>query len=305
MSVYCIIVTYNAMKWVERCLSSLHTSSIPVVPVVVDNQSSDETVDFITSHYPEVIVLPQDKNLGFGQANNIGIIHALRQGASHLLLLNQDAAISSDTIDKLLACDDGKHLLTPIHLNGDGEHIDANFYSKTIIGSCDSHTLIEDLLIHKNLQAFYPVRYVNAACWLLPKAVITTVGGFNPLFFQYGEDDNYINRLNYYHFGARMVIDAFIFHDREKHGNEDIYLRGALYRQLLINRTNINLTHKERIFMHHKICLQELGRSLQKHYFTLCTREVISATHKLLWQSKVIRQSRYIETNINNAWLNL
>ena len=74
MIIYAIIVTYNAMRrsWIERCLDSLRGSSVPVTPIVIDNGSTDETRTFVPQRYPEAVWLPQEKNLGFGQANNIG-----------------------------------------------------------------------------------------------------------------------------------------------------------------------------------------------------------------------------------------
>ena len=82
LNVYCIIVTYNAMKWLDKCLGSLRESTIPIHPVIIDN-SSDETVEYISTNYPEVHIIINDINRGFGQANNQGIEYAYKQGATH------------------------------------------------------------------------------------------------------------------------------------------------------------------------------------------------------------------------------
>ena len=130
--VYTILVTYNAMPWIERCIGSLQASSMPTKVIVVDNHSADATMDFIRSHYPDIILLPQERNLGFGQANNIGIRYALEHDATHVLLLNQDAWIEEKMIETLLQYDDNNSLLSPIHLNGEGDAIDANFKRNAI-----------------------------------------------------------------------------------------------------------------------------------------------------------------------------
>ena len=88
-----IIVTYNAVPWLERCLGSLQASSVPVQTVIVDNRSTDETVNTIRTRYPQTVLIENQENLGFGQANNIGIRYALEHEATHVLLLNQDAWI--------------------------------------------------------------------------------------------------------------------------------------------------------------------------------------------------------------------
>ena len=80
---YIIIVTYNGMKWLEACLSSCRKYSV----IVIDNNSSDNTVSFIEQKYPNTILLKQNKNLGFGAANNIGINYALQNNADYVFLL--------------------------------------------------------------------------------------------------------------------------------------------------------------------------------------------------------------------------
>ena len=291
--IYCVIVTYNGMRWIDRCLQSILQSVIPMVAVVVDNGSEDDTVKHIKANYPEVILLPQEENKGFGQANNIGIAYAMQKQATHILLLNQDAAIQPDALQILLQHDDGQHLLTPIHMNGDGSCIDDNFFQNTLLSmQPEKHEVKE-------------VPYVNAACWLLPIEIIRQVGGFNPLFYHYGEDNNYIQRLQYYHFEIRLISDAIVYHDREKHGNEQLYRSGVLYRKLLLIATDINLTALQRWAKRHKISIQEIGHSMKKHYFLACMKDYFAALRKLTAQSKAIRKSRQIEANTIGAWLTL
>ena len=114
MNIFTIIVTYNGHKWVDFCLGSLRASTVQTIPLVIDNGSTDGTLDYIREHYPEAVLFPQEKNLGFGQANNVGIRYALAHGADYCLLLNQDAAISADSIELMLAQSDGESLLSPI-----------------------------------------------------------------------------------------------------------------------------------------------------------------------------------------------
>lgn len=71
------------MKWIDRCLSSLKSSTVPILTVVIDNCSSDSTIDYIKKNYPEVHLIINSQNKGFGQANNQGIEWAYKHGASH------------------------------------------------------------------------------------------------------------------------------------------------------------------------------------------------------------------------------
>lgn len=305
MKIFCVIVTYNGLKWIDFCLNSIRNSSINVTPIVVDNGSTDNTLAYIKSHYPEAILLPQNENLGFGQANNRGIEYAVLHSATHVLLLNQDAAIQQNTLSNLLTVDDGKHILTPIHLNGDGSRLDFLFHERSILGDAMSNGLVEDLLLHKSLKPYYPISFVNAACWLLPTTIINTIGGFNPLFFHYGEDGNYLHRVRYHNFGVRLVPNAYIYHDRVKHGNESAYHSGSLYRKFLSIETNINLSSKERFKQRHKIAIQQFGSALVAHDAFGFVQEWIKAKCKICRQYKAIQNSRTKEKILSPNWINI
>ena len=83
--VYVIIVTYNGLKWIDQCLQSLQESDYSHRVLIVDNCSTDNTVQHVKDKYPEVTFLIQDRNLGFGKANNIGLRYALTHGGEYFL----------------------------------------------------------------------------------------------------------------------------------------------------------------------------------------------------------------------------
>ena len=126
MKIYAIIVTFNAMRnnWIDHCLKSLEDSSTPVVPIVIDNGSTDETRNYVPKRFSSVVWLPQEKNIGFGQANNVGIKYALDHNADYILLLNQDAILAANAIEEMLPYADDKSLVSPLQLSGDGSKLD-------------------------------------------------------------------------------------------------------------------------------------------------------------------------------------
>lgn len=238
MKIFVIIVTYNGQKWIRRCLDSLRASTIPVKVIIVDNASNDLTLDIVENEYSEVYLLREYTNKGFGQANNIGIRYALNNQADYIVLLNQDAYVYPDMIQKVLCFSDGRSLLSPIHLNGSGAKLDAMF-KKSLINS--KNFLLDDLLIKKEKNV-YDVGEVCAACWILPRSIIEKIGGFNPLFFHYGEDNNYYHRLIFHGISIKIIVDAFMLHDREMHGNIKVYNSKWVYRRMLLIFLNINLS---------------------------------------------------------------
>ncbi|RMA57973.1 glycosyltransferase family 2 protein [Ulvibacter antarcticus] len=210
-SSFIIIVTYNGMPWIEKCLKSCGDYQV----VVVDNASSDETVSFIKGKFPKVQILHQTKNLGFGQANNTGIVWALQQGAEHFFLLNQDAYLIDDCLQKLITfqkANPAYGIVSPIHITANQKKLDKNFSS--YLTSQYNSDFYSDYVLKQPLKPVYPVPFVNAAAWLLSEEIINTVGGFDPLFFHYGEDDNYCQRVTYHNFKIGILPECFIIHDR-------------------------------------------------------------------------------------------
>lgn len=207
---YIIIVTYNGMQWLPKCLSSV--GAYPVI--VVDNNSTDETVNYIKSNHPDINLLEQTQNLGFGAANNIGMSYALKNEADFVFLLNQDAYLQFETLTKLIDVykeNTEYGILSPIHLNGDGSKLDKNFsnYIKK------NDTIFYDALGHNFISSVYEIPFVNAAAWLIPRKTLETIGGFDPIFHHYAEDDNYCQRLLFHGFKIGLVPKCYIYHDRE------------------------------------------------------------------------------------------
>lgn len=215
MKTISIIVTYNGEKWIRKCLESILSTNAPVDILVIDNQSTDNTQKIIKDNYPKVDLICSDQNLGFGKANNIGLKRALNEKYDYVFLLNQDAWIEKNTINELIE----QHLknpqygiLAPLQLNGDGSLIDSYFQQYTI---APCRELITNLLINGELKDIYTVPFANAACWLLPKETLQKIGGFDPLFPHYGEDDDYVNRAKQHGIRIGLCPHSKVYHDRE------------------------------------------------------------------------------------------
>lgn len=211
-NIFIIIVTYNGKKWIQKCLKT--TKPIPVI--VVDNNSQDGTVELIKSKFPEVVLLEQNGNLGFGQANNIGITYALKQSADYVFLLNQDAYLELGSLKSLIDVQKrNSHygILSPLHHNGKGDRLDENFSNYMCFNA--NPNFYSDFVLNKKKKEIYEVPFVNAAGWLISRSCLETVGGFDPIFFHYGEDDNYCQRLKFHGFKIGVVPQVHLKHDRE------------------------------------------------------------------------------------------
>lgn len=237
MKVLVIIVTYNGMKWLGKCLDSLRTSTVSLDVYIVDNGSTDGTQEFICDNYPEVTFVQSKSNIGFGKANNLGLRHALVKGYDYVYLLNQDAWIFPDTMETLIAC----HLrhpeygiLSPMQMEANTRHLDHNF-NRICAASED---FIDDFYYGQYADV-YSVDIIMAAHWLISRSCLSKVGGFSPTFPHYGEDNNYTNRCLYHHFKVGFVPKAKAVHDRE---NRSIPVSKIIYMNYifgLISLSNI------------------------------------------------------------------
>ncbi|MDT0552268.1 glycosyltransferase family 2 protein [Urechidicola vernalis] len=268
--IYVIIVTYNGEKWIKACLDSLASSSMPQKVVVVDNSSTDGTVDLIQQYFSKVYLLEQSENLGFGKANNIGISYALDAGADLVLLLNQDAKVEKHTLKRLLEYSDLNSeygIISPVHYNWNGDNLEYYFdlFSKS------NSDLVTAL---KNQEGgMFEVSFVNAAAWLLPKKTLEAIGGFDPMFYHYGEDNNYCQRVIFHGLKIGVVSDACIYHDSTvRKGNKAPLFSEAYFnqeiKQLYVQAADINKNFalKER----NNLRLQQLKvtlRNLRKGHF--------------------------------------
>lgn len=298
--IYTIVVTYNAMRsnWITKCIKSLQDNTIPSTIVVVDNGSTDGTCNFVPTKFPDVIWLPQNKNLGFGQANNIGIRYALENNADYVLLLNQDATLHPSALQEMLNISDGKSLISPIHLNGKGDSLDYMFK-----GSLKNATncLLDDLIISGEKRDFYETGEICAACWLIPISLIHKIGGFNPLYFHYGEDNNYYQRLVYHKIRVLVVPRAFMYHDRVVHGNVEIFNKDKLHRDILNIVCNINNSCR-------RIFVEMVLRFLRCYYSDLPRKQykVGCFSKELFWlcrKTRIIYASRKNERQKKLNWL--
>ncbi len=214
--VYVIVVTYNGVQWIRECINSVRGSIYPCVIVVVDNASTDGTQQILSDEYKNIIYLPQEKNLGFGSANNIGISVAINMGADFCFLLNQDAFMLPDTISTLVAfmqCHPTYELATPLHCNPDTSRLDPKT-QRTYLQHYQID-LISDACLGR-LKDYYQIRGINAAAWLVSTRAWLKVGGFDPLFFMYGEDDDLINRFDYHELTFALIPNAYVIHVRGK-----------------------------------------------------------------------------------------
>ena len=238
MKILVIVVTYNGMKWLDRCLGSVRASELPADLYVWDNDSADGSADYVQNRFPEARLVRSAGNLGFAEANNRGMRHALDKGYDYVYLLNQDAWIEPSTLGILVAAHQAHPefaVLSPLQMTDGFDGLDKQF------GILLKRWPVEPAMTEP-AAAPVAVRRVMAAHWLVSREALEKVGLFSDLFPIYGNDDNWCDRARYHGCRIGIVPDARAVHDRayREEPKEKVifrnYYMGSLVRLCDINR---------------------------------------------------------------------
>jgi GT2 family glycosyltransferase len=244
MNVFVVIVSYNGAPWIRGALDSVRASQVPCTTIVVDNASSDGTAGIVRNDYPEVLLVEQPANTGFGRGNNTGIRQALAAGADYIFLLNQDAFMTPETVGPLLDFLE-RHpaygIASPLHCSPDLDSLD----HQTLRGYFQRYApaYLSDACLGRT-RPHYEIHGVNAAAWMARAAVFRDVGGFDPLFFMYGEDDDLITRLHYHEKKFALLPTSRIVHLRARSPAAPMPLPKHLWRRSERTRSKLLLPLK-------------------------------------------------------------
>ena len=195
-----VVVTYDALPWIEKCLESVRG----IDTVVVDNGSSDGTVETVRERFPTVRVI-EAENRGLGAGWNRGIAET---DAEHVLVLNADAWLVEDALEALLDAA-GRHpraaVIGPRLLNPDGS------LQRSVRGFPTAWRLATEYLYlrklaprSKALNAFYGagfdhgservVDWVMGSCMFVRRAAFDDVGPFDERYFLFSEEVDWMRR---------------------------------------------------------------------------------------------------------------
>jgi len=195
-----IIVTYNSEKYILKCVDSILKNNYPNLEIiVVDNASSDNTINKLKNYGDKLKIIKNKKNLGFGIGNNLGI--KLSTG-SILLLINADAYLEENSISELVSVflkDDKVMIVGPKILYPDtrkiqsaGGIIQKNGLSNHIGYGDEDNPKYDDLKI---------VDYVTGAIMAIRRKLFEESGLFDPVYFPayYEETEKCVQarKLNY------------------------------------------------------------------------------------------------------------
>ncbi|HEX5456741.1 MAG TPA: glycosyltransferase family 2 protein [Candidatus Saccharimonadales bacterium] len=134
MKVYLVVLNWNGKDFIEDCLDSLQKQTYSSEIIVVDNGSSDGSLETVEQKYPDIYLLKEPKNRGFAGGVNIGIKHAMRKGADAVALFNNDAIADKEWLAELVKTMENKPgtgIVTSKLMRSNKKHFDStgDFYS--------------------------------------------------------------------------------------------------------------------------------------------------------------------------------
>jgi len=232
-----VVVAYDALPWIERCLESVQGNEV----IVVDHGSTDGTLELVRARFPDVRVIEQE-NRGMGAGNNAGM--RVAQGR-FTLLLNSDAWVVGDAIDRLAAYLDAHPdvaVAGPRLTNPDGSLQRSVRGFPTLWRLATEYFFLRKLAPgSRALNAFYAggfahdttreVESLHGAALLVRRDAADAVGLFDEDFFMFSEETDWLYRFRRAGWSAAFVADAQVVHvGGASHGGRlyDENLRGLL-----------------------------------------------------------------------------
>jgi len=211
-----IIVNYNTCKLLLDCLKSIYenTKKISLEIIIVDNNSTDDSIKTIKNAFPQVIWIQNNTNEGFSRANNRGIEFSKSE---LVLLLNSDTIIIDNAVEKLYDkfINDSNNIAmaTCQLLNVDGTKQKSIFnYNSSFIELMFYNILIEKFLSIFKFNKNNEIRAINGACMIFNKKKIGLIGYLNSDFFMYAEELEWCKRIIKGGFKLNFYDEINIFH---------------------------------------------------------------------------------------------
>lgn len=214
--VYIVVLNWNGKQDTVECLRSLQKVIYPNFKIIlVDNASSDGTVDAVRKEFSEMEIIINRSNLRFAGGNNVGILSALDRGAEYVLLLNNDTVVEKKFLNHLVEASEKDN-----NVGMAGPKI--YFHSKPDLfwyagGKIEwwkgwiSHVGVREKDTGQyNTQS--RTDYITGCCILVKREVIEKIGVLDERYFIYGEDADWCLRASKKGYSLIYVPSAIVWH---------------------------------------------------------------------------------------------
>ncbi|GAB4533069.1 MAG: glycosyltransferase family 2 protein [Anaerolineales bacterium] len=214
MKVIAVTVNWNRAEDTLACIASLHAQRpVPPQVIVVDNGSSDDSVAQLRVATPEVMLMTNERNLGFSGGYNLGIRQALALGAAYVLIINNDAILAPDALATLLQhAAPGVGALAPLIYHAPPERVIWSLGGRTHPWTLEKSNPWVGQPDRGTLPHIIEQDFLTGCILLLPRATLETVGLFDEGFWLYYEDMDFARRVRLAGLRMLTVTEAHAWH---------------------------------------------------------------------------------------------
>ena len=216
-SVAIILVNWNGYDFTAACIESLQKVEFPDYQVIlVDNASENSEGKRLLSAFPEILLIENQENLGFAGGNNVGIVKALEDGFSHVMLLNNDTEVEPDFLGEMMRkFQSGGNLgvVQPLitFLNEKDKIWSAGGKWNSILGRAITLGDRKKLGAYRATDA--PLDWASGCCMLISREALLTTGLLNESYFAYCEDVDWSLRFRQKGFEIALASKALVYHE--------------------------------------------------------------------------------------------
>lgn len=220
--VFIVILNYNGGNLIKKCLASVFKNDYPNFEVVVvDNHSTDGSLEMAKSNFSKANFIKNEENLGFATGNNIGIRFSLERMADYVCLLNNDAEVEKDFIIKLIevmekpVSNEEKKIgiASPVIFNGETKQV---WFSK---GKIDWLTMKATHSKKIETKDFYESEFITGCAMMVKADVFNEIGLLDEDFFLYWEDVDFSYRARKANFRTVVVTASWAYHFEKSENN--------------------------------------------------------------------------------------
>ncbi len=214
--VYVIILTWNRRDEVLGAVRSLARIRYGnFVPVVVDNASSDDTVEALRSRHPDLKVIVNHKNIGYTGGNNVGIRYALEKGAEYVVLMNNDSRAHRDLVGRMLEVmrtDDRIAVVGSKNLYENDPNRIWGAWAEVTYGPMLTKIYGRNQLDDGSFHCVRDVDQVMGCGYMWRRAALEDIGLLDTNFFGYHEDTDWCVRAIKGNWRVVYCGDAIVYH---------------------------------------------------------------------------------------------
>ena len=209
-----IIVNWKQYQLTKLCLYSLQKIKYDNYQIIlIDNESNPKELKKIKNQFDKIITFPNQKNLGFTGANNIGIEYAIKNDFEYVMLINNDTEVEKNFINPLI------ELLEKNQNFGAAQPLILNYYNRNKVWSAGgflnkffgyTYMIKSPEGIKKNID------WITGCCFFLRTDVIKKIGLLDEKFFAYYEDVDWSIRIKNAGYDLAFVKSSVVYHHGSK-----------------------------------------------------------------------------------------